>query len=356
LVAATDELEELCADLMDEIKALLRQAKDASDELQFDQAQDLIVKALEQDANYAPSYEILGEVFVEQDALPQARTAFQKAIELDAQGDDVQSGFGKYLWLAQLSEEGGMESLRYYKAGVKRLIAHIASLPEDQQPPLRARLASAYSAMAELFMTDLCMEADAEANCEKYVTNALLADESSSEALQTLASMRLSQQRVEEARTALRHSLSLWQDADGEPGILPAYASRIALVRLLLECDMTDESLDVLQQLSREDDESVDLWYLFGWTYFLAGELLQAKDPKGSTEQRDEHWEDARHCLQKCEQLYKRLEWDDDGIREHASELLACIAEAGIPLTEAPEEAGPEEAEDWESEDDAMDE
>ncbi|ORY85717.1 hypothetical protein BCR37DRAFT_391477 [Protomyces lactucae-debilis] len=315
---------------MDQIKALLKQAKDASDELRFDQAQAFIVSALELNANYAPSYEILGEIFVEQDALPQARIAFQKAIEVAEKEEDARSGFGKYLWLGQLSEEGGMDSLKYYKMGVKRLIAHIANLPEAQQPPLRARLASAYSAMAELYMTDLCMEADAEANCEKYVTNALLADESSSEALQTMASMRLSQQRVEEARTALRHSLSLWHDPDGASGALPAYASRIALVRLLLECDMTDESLDVLQQLSREDDESVDLWYLFGWTYFLAGQLLPQSE---NMEKRNESWEDARHCLQKCEQLYKRLEWEDEGIREHAGELLATIAEAGIPLT-----------------------
>lgn len=271
-----------------DIQSALKQARLAADDLDYDQAQAHVVSALEIDANYAPSYELLGEIFVEQEQIDNARIAFQRAIELD---QDSSTAFEKYLWMGQLCETNGLDAINYYKKGVKRLISVIADLPESEQPILRSRLASAYSAMAELYMTDLCMNDNAEQECEKYVTNALLADDKSSEALQTLASMRLSQSRVDDARTTLKNSMSIWQDqVPGTPGF-PTYAARISLIRLLLECEMTDDAQQVLSQLENEGDDNVDLWYMYGWSYYIQGEL--EKDP----EARRELWEDARDCL-----------------------------------------------------------
>lgn len=339
-----------------EVDSLLTRARACADSLEFAEAQEVIVSALNIDANYAPSYELLGEIFAEQDQQSNARIAFSKAIELDATPDDATTGFEKYLWMGQLCEEGGEASLAYYKTGVKRLIGMIAQTKEESQPVIRARLASAYSAMAELFMTDLCMSANAEEQCEKYVTNALLADDKSSEALQTLASMRLSQTRLKEAKTILANSIAIWKDqVPGAPGF-PTYASRLSLIRLLLECEMTDDSLQVLQQLEHEADEVVDLWYLFGWTYYLQGEA----HPDNSEERR-ESWEDARDCLHKCENLYRRLDWNDDGLREHASDLLGNINAAGISIEHRDPEAEPVmngdgvEDDDWESDEHEMD-
>lgn len=69
---------------------------------------------------------------------------------------------------------------------------------------------SIYCSLAELYMTDLCEETDAEDCCEKYVEAALNESPNSYEAFQTLANMRLSQNRSEEAAEALAKSIQLW--------------------------------------------------------------------------------------------------------------------------------------------------
>jgi len=49
-------------------------------------------------------------------------------------------------------------------------------------------------------------------------------------------------------------------------------------------------------------------------------------------------------------QFYKLLEWEDEGIKDHACELLAKISEVVPETMETNEEEGGEdEEEDWES-------
>ena len=54
----------------------------------------------------------------------------------------------------------------------------------------------------------------AEENCERLIGLALETDENSVEALQTLASLRLSQQRPDEAKKCLERAWSGWKDLD----------------------------------------------------------------------------------------------------------------------------------------------
>ena len=57
-------------------------------------------------------------------------------------------------------------------------------------------------------------EDDAEATCDKLATLALQTDPTSFEALQTLASVRVSQKRPEEARQYAERAWERWQDLD----------------------------------------------------------------------------------------------------------------------------------------------
>jgi len=61
------------------------------------------------------------------------------------------------------------------------------------------------------------MEPNAESSCEAFVTEALLLGPDNSETLQTLASIRISQLRIEDAKAALERSVQLWLHL--EPGI-----------------------------------------------------------------------------------------------------------------------------------------
>lgn len=62
------------------------------------------------------------------------------------------------------------------------------------------------------------LEPDAEEHCERFVTEALLVVPDSAEALQTLASIRISQNRIDDARAALERSIALWRNYS-EPGL-----------------------------------------------------------------------------------------------------------------------------------------
>jgi cytochrome c-type biogenesis protein CcmH/NrfG len=56
------------------------------------------------------------------------------------------------------------------------------------------------------------MEPEAEQKCESLLNLALQADSQNVEVLQCLASVRMSQQRPEEARTYIQQSWSSWKD------------------------------------------------------------------------------------------------------------------------------------------------
>ena len=60
-------------------------------------------------------------------------------------------------------------------------------------------------------------EEDAEQKCEEYLNKAIELDSSNPEVYQLLASVRLSQQRNDDAKIALEKSLDLWINLD--PGL-----------------------------------------------------------------------------------------------------------------------------------------
>jgi tetratricopeptide (TPR) repeat protein len=199
-------------------------------------------------------------------------------------------------------------------------------------------------------------EEDAESRCESVVTEALLVAPSSPETLQTLASVRISQLRVEDAKAALSRSMELWQDLPPEDPDVPDFAARISLSRLLIEVEMEQSALTVLERLIEEDDSSVEAWYLGGWCLFLLGE----KTPGGSdpsTKEESSHTPDrtatlsaSRVWLQHSLTLYQSVEYEDERLRDHAQELVQKLNDE---LGEADDEddEGSEEGVEWEDDD-----
>jgi hypothetical protein len=48
----------------------------------------------------------------------------------------------------------------------------------------------------------------------------------------------------------------------------------------------------VLDTLQRENDEDVEVWYLYGWGYYSDGKTKQGKALAGC-------WDDARDCFER---------------------------------------------------------
>ncbi|EXJ71633.1 uncharacterized protein A1O5_05441 [Cladophialophora psammophila CBS 110553] len=292
-----------------------------------------------------------------------ARRNFTRATRIDKDGALISAE--PWLWLAQLCEEGGTESIRYFEHACEVLRNEIDVLEEAANEmditgsdgdagtkrvlnEKKSKLADALCAMAEVYMTDLSWENDAESRCESLVTEAVAVcpEHLGAGVLQTLASVRISQERMEDARTALKRSLDIWNDAgpsaseeeaaglkeknkDGESssvvvgadddGRKPDFATRVSLSRLLMEVQLEHLAMAVLEGLVREDDQSIECWYLGGWCQVL---ISQKPDTTTSAEAKRKWLETARQWLENCLRLYRVLGYEDERLREHAVELV----------------------------------
>lgn len=196
-------------------------------------------------------------------------------------------------------------------------------------------------------------EEDAEVRCESLITEALSFTPDAPEVLQTLASIRISQLRTEDAQAALKRSITLWKDLAPEDPNVPDFAVRISLARLLMEVTLEFEALEVLERLIMEDDQSVEAWYLGGWCLYLLADKQQA--PKDLKE--DDAEESPRHAslvasrewLKQSLKLYGLLEYEDERLRDHAMELVQEMnKEIGEDMEDDSEAEG--ENEEWEDE------
>ena len=92
---------------------------------------------------------------------------------------------------------------------------------------------------------------------------------------------------------------------------------------------MEDVALEVVERLVGEDDQSVEAWYLGGWCLWLMGSVVE--DEQASGENENENEVDAerktmlmssREWLRNCLKLYELLDYEDDRLGEHATELV----------------------------------
>lgn len=328
----------------------------------LDEAIALASKALEQTGEGGDfelkALNLLGVLNVEDGEVEEAREYFLRAVKLDEEGvleEKIGGGPEKFLFLAQLSEEGGQDSVQWFERGASALRKQIQTLnditsrtPEQQAAldEMESKLGGVLCAVAEVYMTDLSWEADAEQRCEALITEAMLIAPNYAETWQTVANVRISQERVDEARTALKRSLELWQDLPPEHPSVPEFPTRVALARLLMETEMEEQALIVLERLVTDDDSSVEVWYLGGWCLYVAGEKLRdAKQPNGAEDDASEEWKAtwgySRKWLTQSLKLYEQEEYEDERLGEHASELLQSINKE---LGEPPEG---EEEEEW---------
>lgn len=299
-----------------------------------------------------PALNLLGEINIELGDPDSAREAFLAAVALDPEGSHDNAE--KFLWLAQLNEEGGAESVRWFEKGVEVLKREISELEgktvkktsvAEALEEKKHKIANALCGVAEVYMTDLSWEEDAEVRCEAAVTEALLVAPESPEPLQTLASIRISQERGEDAKAALTRSMDLWKDLEPSDVRIPDYSTRISLSRLLMEAAMEDEAIEVLERLIGENDESVEAWYLGGWCLRLIAEKQKASS---DTEKTTPLLRASRDWLENCLKLYAVFEYEDERLKDHADEILKELNTILGPCSGEEEEEEEEEEEGWE--------
>ncbi|RHZ64213.1 hypothetical protein Glove_326g175 [Diversispora epigaea] len=347
------------------ITDLLTKISSLIDTCDYELALKFANRALSMDENNVQVLEILGTIEIELGMFDEARENLSKAISINPN-----QGYSKYLYMGQLSN--GLEAINYFQSGVNLMISEYKShlnnnnnnnsinnnnnnnnndinntniIISQQEENLNYKISTALCSMVEIYLTDCCFESNAELKCEEYLNQALEIDSNNSEVYQILASVRISQQRNNEAKSALLKSLDIWSHLEPGNPLVPSYDSRISLVKLLLELSLYTQALSVLEILQKENDQIVDLWYLYGWCYYCMSqdnqdgqqdELLQNNniiigddDDDNNNNECLAHLEDARDCLITCQKLYQQLnnnsDNDENDILRHSQELLLSI-------------------------------
>jgi hypothetical protein len=289
-------------------------------------------------------------------------------VKVDEDGslpEDLGGGPEKFLWLAQLSEEGGQDSVSWFERGAAALRSQIQTITESlESRPLareqleasiaekRKRLAETLCGVVEVYMTDLSWEEDAEQRCEALITEATMLAPEVAETWQTVANVRISQSRTEEAQEALKRSLGLWENLAPEDPAVPPFPSRVSLLRLLLEVDMEEQGMEVAELLVDEDDLSVEAWYLGGYARYILGEKMKQAGQPSEGKDWKAFWRSSRKWLTQCLRVFRTEEYEDERLGEHAQELLASISnELGEP-SEDIDGDGWEDTDDEEEDDD----
>lgn len=372
--------------------AMLAEAEDLLREGRADDALPIALRALDtlqgavgRDSTTTaalPALNAVAEIYLELGDAATARSYFLRAVSLDPSGEIPASqggGAEKFLYLAQLSDEGGQDSVTWFSRGATILRRDIASSSSEEDDDgnqedifyeKRKKLAEALCGIIEVYMTDLSWEPTAESQCESLISEALLVAPHSAEPLQTLASIRISQARIPEAKRALSASMAVWandledgEEDDGDNSV-PDFATRVSLARLLMEAGMEDEALGVVERLVQEDDGSVESWYLGGWCLYL---LAAGRERQNGDDSEDgmADWDDdgekgvivddeeeeknenenlpthsllsSREWLRQSLKLYELIEYEDERLRDHAVELVREIDKV----------VGEQEEEEW---------
>jgi tetratricopeptide (TPR) repeat protein len=110
-----------------------------------------------------PALNLVAEIYIELGNPDEARVHFLQAAQLDPDGALSEADGGgaeKFLWLAQLCEEGGLKSVSWFQKGVTALKKEFsdleaAGLTGATLEEKKKKASSALCGMAEVYMTDL---------------------------------------------------------------------------------------------------------------------------------------------------------------------------------------------------------
>ncbi|KAG8839221.1 hypothetical protein FRC18_000077 [Serendipita sp. 400] len=332
--------------------ALYEKAQSLVEQCDYELAAKFLKRILEKDQTHVDAKELFGVVLLELGDLETAEQVFSDLVSSCPSRGVVASA---HLHLAQLSE-GPRIALEHYQKAVDILHEEInrkpstegtLSIDDGQQ---RQTIAKALVAMTEIWLTDLCMEPEAEQSCESLLNAAIQLDPENADVLQSMASVRMSQQRTDDAKALVERSWAIWKDLAVGDASIPPVPLRLSLTRLFLELLMYKEALTVLTGVIETDDQEVEAWYLEGWCFMLMAEeaKVQNKEVEGLSWR--ELAKDARDCLETCVNLFDNQNHPDTEMLKHAKELMQQLTDMGITPSRVDAEG---DGDDWEDVEDS---
>lgn len=130
-------------------------------------------------------------------------------------------------------------------------------------------------AIAELYMTDLCDEDDAETICQDKIMEASKLEPDNLNVLKVQADLFLCQQQIEKTKAILNRAFNVIMpqsesyNNDKNNSKAPEqdamiYEIKLSFATLMIEVGMFEEAMNVLDMLLHENDQIIETWYLLG--------------------------------------------------------------------------------------------
>ena len=291
-------------------------------------AQLIFEEALAANPDDAILLDALGELLYDLGEEEQAKARFLKSAEVSPGGSHA-----KWVHLGTMSE--GAEAVGYFRRGINLLESRVMAASAaakasfasslDSVTLLKRSLSNSYCSIAEIYMSDLCDEPEAEREAETSAAAAVTADEQNPDAHAVYASVRLSQSRPSEAAIMLKRASALLEalcremeedvlkedDGNNEEGdmvlseenssnnttslslktteakellaaqsaaLMPAYHSRLSLGKMCMESELWHEASDIFDRLLAEDDTVMEIWFLLGEAQLHSQDFNSALD------------------------------------------------------------------------------
>lgn len=282
------------------MNSIIERARALLQSSQEQRALDLLAPAATQNPDNVPLLEIFGQTLLEVNDVEAAYSVLMKAVELDPEADQ---GVDKFLYLGQII--GGREGCDYLDVALARLQTQLEKVASNSQDDatlvdlakvypntellsqyLIKKLNQGIFAEIEIWMTDLCMEPEAEEQCDKLISHSLALDDTNPEALSLLSLIRISQQRNDEAREALKkswelfqakkRSLEVHQTEGGEESsfeYIELVQPLLGLARFAIELAMYDVGPSICSSVADINDNALDCFYYEALCHILKAKL-----------------------------------------------------------------------------------
>lgn len=308
----------------------------------------------------------LGNKFVEELEFDKAKVIFEHALKRFGETEDVLIGYGyfafnikdveraknlllksvaqnpssnpkKYFHLGQL--HSGQEALYYYTKGIEIIHEAINNTPhesidQETKKDIETDMSQAYSAIAELYQTDLSMEPNAEENCKNALEKALAIDPNCMDAFFQLAQYHLNKDDIESARARLKKIVDYYRDQEKKGDEQEDYTEEFMLdvTRTLIEIEEFEDSAYMASLLLSDDEKNNEVLYLMIFSLWKTQRYDQIQQYLNLI-QRDELKEDPELA---------------EGLKELEAELAPILAKLPRPPTKEETKGGMDIEEEWE--------
>ncbi|CCE62226.1 hypothetical protein TPHA_0C00700 [Tetrapisispora phaffii CBS 4417] len=255
-----------------------------------------------------PLMQIFIDVYLEKGDVEKAYPILSDACELDPTGS--KGGSEKFFTFGQVT--GGEDGIKIIYQGIENISQEAGeSISEEQLNKIVGGLLS----MIEIWMTDLCMEPNAESQCEELIQKAMeISENRSPETWSMLGSIRISQQRFSDASNAF---IQAWEYFEiKKQNIEKSLASNaiashreyiellqplLALAKMCIEMGLYEIALKIISAVKDIEEDNLENYYLEGFVHYLLCKVTQFKATKKDIEitaeniyEFNEHFEDIR--------------------------------------------------------------